>query len=347
MRYFSHIARISEGCIIAAIVFVAFCAATPAQQTSRSYALPHGDYEVEQFAVSSSGDAIIFTSMPGKDDDKRGAYVFNLRSGLVKKVLAAPNIGVFSVPGPHPFAVLADTTLYFVQDDGSFTGPIEIPNIGESLGWTHDGSSFVFTMDRPKVNKDSDAYNETGFTALGILDVATQRVRPISVKLPAYHFYVLQSKDQIFVMDNSMDIDKPLIVNVYDLKGKHLETRMDLYGIIFSPAGRYYLPFIFEAGLAFRVRDANTNRAVLSYQNDGTEEVAEPRWDPKDDTLLLVRHMETDDKGNTISQRLDVLGVPSGKIAKSLPYGIAQWAPDGKSVVVYREGRFVFEEIAP
>jgi hypothetical protein len=332
--------------LFAAIAIATICTSVFAQENGRSYALPHGDYEVEQFAVSSSGDAILFSSAP-RDDGSRSAYVFNVKSGLVKKIVTAPAVAVFSVPGAHPFAVLAGANLYLVQDDGTSTAPIPVSNLDESLGWTHDGTSFVFAMDRPKVNKDSDAYNESGFTALGILDVATQKVRPVSVKLPAYHFYVLQSKDQIFVTDNSMDNDKPLIVNVYDIKGKRLETRTDLYGIVFSPTGRYYLPFIFEAGLAFRVRDGNTNRPVLSYSNDGTEEVAEPKWNPKDDTLLLVTHAEMDDKGNTKSQRLDVLGVPSGRIVMSMPFGIAQWAPDGKSVVVYRGGKFVFEGIAP
>ena len=347
MRHFSFTARMAEALVLAAIIFTALCLATPAQQASRSYAFPHGDYEVEQFAVSASGEAILFVSAPNKDDGNRGVYLFNFKSGVVKKIATAANPAVFSVPGPHSLAALTDTSLYFVQDDGSVTALIQIPNIGDTLGWTHDGNNFVFEMDRPKVNKDSDAYNESGFTAIGILDVATQKVRPISVKLPAYHFHVLQSNDKIFVTDNSMDSDKPLMVDVYDVKGKHLETRTDLYGIVFSPTGRYYLPFIFEAGLAFRVRDGNTNRPVVSFPNDGTEEVAEPRWNPKDDTLLLVQHFEIDDKGNTTSKRLDVLGMPSGKIVKSFPYGIAQWSPGGKSVVVYRDGKFVFEEIAP
>lgn len=347
MRYSSLISRLAEVVILLAIAFIGFCSATSAQQVSRSFTLPRGDYDVEQFAVSTSGDAILFTSTANKDDGTKSVYYLNGKSGAVKKLLTGPNAAVYSVPGSHPFVILADPNLYFVQDDGTISTPIQVSNLDDSLAWNHEGSNLIFTMDRPKINKDSDAYNETGFSALGVLDVATQKVRPISVKLPAYHFHVLQSNDKIFVMDNSMDIDKPLMVDVYDMKGKHLETRTDLYGIIFSPAGKYYLPFIFEAGLAFKVRDGSSNRAVLSYPNDGTEEVAEPRWNPRDDSLLLVTHALMDDKGNTTSPRLDVLGVPSGRIVKSFPYGIAQWTPDGKSVVVYRDGKFVFEGIAP
>jgi len=332
--------------MLAAVALLALSFVAAGQESGKSYSLPPGSFDVENFAVSPGGNAIVFTTK-SDDDGKQNVFVFNLKTAAVKKVATAASAHVFAVPGAHPFAVLAGTNLYFLQDDGSSDGPMEIPNTGDTLGWGHDGSDFVFTMDKPKINKDSEDYNESGFTALGILDVATQKVHPVAVKLPAYHFDVLQTNGQIFVTDNSMDNDKPLIVNVYDMKGKHIETRNDLYGIVFSPTGRYYLPYVFEAGLSFRVRDAETNRPVLSFENNGNEEVAEPRWNPRIDTLLLVEHLDTDEKGNTTGQRLDVLGIPSGKIMKSMPYGIAQWAQDGKSVVIFRGGKFIFEDLNP
>src|SRR5580704_6623457 len=124
MRLSSFVARIVEAAILAAIVFVAFCPSAKSQQASRSYALPHGDYEVEHFAVSASGDSILFMSTPNKDDGSKSVYFLNGKSGVVKKLLTGPNAAVFSAPGSHPFVILADPNLYFVQDDGTISAPI-------------------------------------------------------------------------------------------------------------------------------------------------------------------------------------------------------------------------------
>lgn len=332
-----------------AILFsLMFCGSAYPQGASKTYALPAGKYTVDRFAVSASGAAILFSSKPNPGDSKRDLFFFDLKSGQINKILTVSSGNIWSVPAPHAFAISTNEALYFVQDDGSVAAPIAMHNNLADLQWTHDGSEFVFPADKPKVDQKSDAYDPSAFTAIGIYDTATGKVRLISLKDSAFHFHLTQTDGKIYIADNSMDSDKPLVVAVYDVKGKHLDPRMDLFGIFFSPAARYYLPFIFEAGLPFKVRDANSDKAVLSFANEGNDEISDPRWNPQEDDLLLVRHAATDDEGHHIvSQQLEVWSVSRRTVLKSFPFGLAAWTPGGKSLVVYRDGKFVFEEVTP
>ncbi len=338
-------ARIISALAPAILIFTLLCGAAFPQSVAKSFPLPAGDYKVDQFAISADGTTILFSSSHNPDDGKRDLFLFDLKSGQVKKLLTGEAVGVWTVPIPRTFAVSTSEGLYLIKEDGTVGAPIVINNLRGALQWTHDGSYFVFMTDRPKVDKNASEYNEMGFTAIGILDMNSQKVRQFAVKTPAFRFYVLQSTDRIYVADDTVDMDKAPTVNIYDVKGKHLETRFDSYGIIFSATGKYYLPYIFEAGLPFRVRIADNGKTALSFANEGDEEDENPVWNPQNDDLLLVEHHEKQD-GKPIV-RLDVLNVPRRTIVKSVPFGVAQWTPDGKTLVVYRDQKFVFEEIAP
>ncbi|HLW97370.1 MAG TPA: hypothetical protein VKR82_01900 [Candidatus Acidoferrales bacterium] len=335
---------------LAIILFIftfSICSAF-SQATGKSYALPTGDYRVDQFAISEDETAILLTSSHSPDDGKRDVFLFDLKAGQVKKLLTGGSVGVWTVPIPRTFAVSTSEGLYLIKEDGTVGAPMVINNLRGVLQWTHDGNYFVFMTDRPKVDKNAENYNDMGFTAIGILDLDTQKVRQFAVKTPAFRFHVLYSGDRtekIYVADDTAETDKQPTINIYDVKGKHLDTRFNMYGINFSATGEYYLPYIFEAGLPFRARYSDSGKTALSFANEGDEEDENPVWNPQDDNLLLVEHHEKQDLKSIV--RFDVLNVAQRTIVKSVPFGIAQWTPDGKTLVVFRDGKFVFELIPP
>lgn len=332
----------------ALLIFVISPVAAFPQAAGKSYALPAGDYKVDQFAVSADETTILFSSIHIPDDGKSDVFLFDLKVGQVRRLLTGGAVGVWTVPIPRTFAVSTTEGLYLVKQDGTVSAPTVINNLRGVLQWTHDGSYFVFMTDRRKVDTNAPDYNELGFTAIGILDMSTQKQRQFSVKTPAFRFHVIQSgenMDKIYVSDDTAETEKQPTVNIYDLKGKHLDTRFDFYGINFSAAGQYYLPYIFEAGLPFRVRYADSGKTVVSFANEGDEEDENPVWNPQNENLLLLEHHEKKDGKSIV--RFDVLNVAQRTIVKSVPFGIAQWAPDGKILVVFRDAKFVFEEIAP
>ncbi|HXQ97497.1 MAG TPA: hypothetical protein VN774_03560, partial [Candidatus Limnocylindrales bacterium] len=57
------------------------------QATGKSYALPTGDYRVDQFAISNDETAILFTASHSPDDGKQDVFLFDLKAGQVKKLL--------------------------------------------------------------------------------------------------------------------------------------------------------------------------------------------------------------------------------------------------------------------
>jgi hypothetical protein len=337
-----------RGFAVAVLACASFGSALFPQSPGKSFVLPPGDYKVDQFAVSADETTILFTSSHTPDDEKRDVFLFDLRAGEVKKLLTGEAVGVWTVPIPRTYAVSTSAGLYLIKEDGTVGAPTVINNLRGVLRWTHDGNYFVFMTDRRKVDTNAPDYNEMGFTAMGILDMSTQKVRQFSVKTPAFRFHVIQSGDnidKIYVSDDTAETEKQPTVNIYDVKGKHLDTRFDYYGINFSSAGQYYLPYIFEAGLPFRVRYADSGKTVVSFANEGDEEDENPVWNPQIENLLLLEHHEKQD-GKPIV-RFDVLNVARRSIVKSVPFGVAQWTPDGKVLVVFRDAKFVFEEIAP
>jgi hypothetical protein len=341
----THVLR--TGFIVALIISFS-ASALHAQGESKSVTLPKGDYKLEQFTVSADGNAILFSSAPDPAGAQRDIYLFDVKAGQVKKVLTVNGGRLWSTPGSHAFAISSTDALHFVDKDGTAGSPVPMHNNTGELSWSRDGNEFVFPTDRPKTDENSDNYDPTAFTAIGILNVATGKIRMITFKDSVFHLHLTQTDGKIYTSDNSINPEKPLVVKVYDLKGHSLDQRNDLYGIFFSPNARYYLPLIGEEGMPFRIRNADGDRSVLYFANDGDDDIEDPVWNPQNDDLLLVRRANTADQGRQVkSQELEVWSVSQRTPLKEFPFGVAAWMPDGKSLVIFRDGQFVFENVAP
>jgi dipeptidyl aminopeptidase/acylaminoacyl peptidase len=341
-----HLTRCAQSGALAALLALLFASAVLAQGPAKSVPLPQGDYKIAQIAVSASGNTILFSS--GAADAQHDVYLFDLKSGQVKKVVTANGGRLWSTPGAHAFAVSATDALYLVEENGTVASTTAMHNPTGELGWSRDGSQFVFPTDKPKTDQGSDKYDPSAFTAIGILEVSSGKIRMITFKDSAFHLHLVQPDGKIYVSDNSLDTSKPLVVKVYDLKGHALDQRNDLFGIFFSPTGRYYLPLIGEQGMPFRIRNGEGDRSILYFANESEDEISDPVWNPQNDDWLLTRHATTEDEGRRVkSQELEVWSVSQRTPLENFPFGVAAWTPDGKSVVIFRDGKFVFEQVAP
>ncbi len=350
--------RVAVVILILALVSSTGCHQEPTRP--RSVTLPPGSYDPVAVAVCPAGETLVFVSQresPSADPlvYHRSVSILDLRTGKLREVFRGGVGGLVAAPTPHLFALTTLTKegdrshLVLLHDWGSLQGTVPHPNAAWfDPHWSQDGKFLAFPMDRPDVTEDSPEYNPLGFTAVGILEVATLQLRWFPVETPAYYMHFASFDDRIYVshaLNEGSEHQAPVGVTVYDVTGQRVASTHERWGTYFSPRGQYYLPHLHEGGLPFEIYEARTNHPVRTFPgvNSRTGEyfVYGP-WNPTNDDLVMIRHSVRE------AERLEVYSISQGKVLRSFPtQSPVTWAPDGKAVIIFEDGKVVFEPVTP
>lgn len=318
---------------------------------SKVFALPPGKYKPAYIAVCASGDAIVFSHPTDAYYKTQLVYVFRLSTGELKDVYRGGINSIIAAPVPHIFILEVargdPPHVLLLQDDGKLRNRVDHPIAYAQ--WSRDGKYIVFPTDRPDVTEDSPDFNPNGFTAVGILDVETLRLRWFPVRLPAYSVHLALFDNRIYVSDRPAGYGEDPRVTVYDLTGKMLGVAEGLRGNYFSASGRYYVPPLHEA-LSFSIFERSTNRPMRSFpglEEQKGEYYVYRQWNPIYDDLIVLERRLLSKNGMREQTQLEVYSVSQDKPLRTFPESPWAWAPAGKALVIFRSGKFIFEPIEP
>jgi hypothetical protein len=317
--------------------------------------LPGKAQNVVQFILSRNNDAVFYTAF--LENSGQQAFLFRVAD---QKAQMLDSGGYLT-----PFRIGADRVGIVVGKRGnqelkvySFARGLEksypIPKEWSDIGSACTGTerAVVCSMDQPGVTEDSSEINFLGPTAEGVVDLKDGVTRWFSIPDPSYYDYV--RADQIYVSNQINENQNKLTVTIFDLKGKKLKTASDRKGTMLSHSGRYYLPQLHEGGLPWEIYETKTNKPIYAFTPDdgGRNEQYYGEWSPTDDDLLTI-DIDESTKGAefttqvySTSQRRVIRSFPKSKAGRVGGYAYA-WSHDGKFLVFYRDGRFVFEPVMP
>jgi len=104
------------------------------------------------------------------------------------------------------------------------------------------------------------------------------------------------------------------------------------------------LPRLSEPCRDFAATDVRTGTVARQWRQPPGGCLGVLGWHPtSDDWLLLFRDGERPSEAG----RLELHAVSSGRVLRSFPQGEHAWTPDGRALVLFRDGAFVFEPLAP
>jgi hypothetical protein len=104
------------------------------------------------------------------------------------------------------------------------------------------------------------------------------------------------------------------------------------------------LPRLAEPCRDFAAYDTRGGTAAHQWRQPAGGCLTVLGWHPtNDEWLLLFRDGERPSEAG----RLELHAVAAGRVVRSFLHAEHAWTPDGRALVLFRDGAFVFEPIAP
>ncbi|MGC2119297.1 MAG: hypothetical protein WA644_09440, partial [Candidatus Acidiferrales bacterium] len=224
--------------------------------------------------------------------------------------------------------------------------PLVLPN-GGPRGWgacEGDSQHVVCIGDRPGMTEQDRDYDETGFTAVLVVDLAARQTNWFSVG-DRTHFRFDQRREMVYVVDwDSPSSHRP--VEAFDLAGKD-RGEAPLRDIMpSSPADQYVESLAEDGSESWEVYNAATMTLVLKFNCDragcreGDNDYAP--WNPKfTDQIVAIRSGGAYGKGGAC----DIYQLSPPRLLKPVPcVGLPayDWSRDGRELATLQYEGNVF-----
>jgi hypothetical protein len=302
------------------------------------------------FAVVNDGQTIVLSApFGGAGSTDESVWMLDVRTRAASEIVRSAPMAAVPAPRGHLFALqtLRPPGELLLVRDGVITGWVPHPSprgVWEVRGrWSRDGRYLVQGLDQPELRSGDSGAVPRAFRALGILEVETRTLTRHPLRRPAFHVSV-GPDGRIYASDLENEDAGDLTVWMYDLAGHVVGMRRGLSGTDFSATGRYVLPRLSEPCRDFAATDTRTGTVGRQWRQPGGGCLGVLSWHPtNDDWLLLFR----DGARPSEAGRLELHAVSTGRVLRSFPQGEHAWTPDGRALVLFRDGAFVFEPIAP
>jgi hypothetical protein len=224
--------------------------------------------------------------------------------------------------------------------------PLVLPN-GGPRGWGScegDSHQVVCIGDRPGMTEQDKDYDETGFTAVLVVNLATRQTDWFSVG-DRTHFRFDQKRQMVYVVD--WDSPSPHVpVEAFDLSGKN-RGRTQLRDVMpSSPTGQYVESLTEDGSESWEVYEAATMKPLIKFNCDeaGCKEGDNDYtpWNPKFAHQIVVnRSGGAYGKGGAC----DIYELSPPHLLKTVPcegLPVYDWTRDGREVVTLQEEGNIF-----
>jgi hypothetical protein len=347
--------RLGGGALAAATLGAALLAGGPpgtAQEPERLRTVPlpaHVPAPIS-FALVDDGQTIVLSApFGGAGSTDESVWMIDVRTRAAREIVRSAPMAAVAAPRGHLFALqtLRPPGELLLVRDGVITGWVPHPSprgVWQVKGrWSRDGRHLVQGLDRPELRSGESAAVPRAFRTLGILEVRTRTLSRHPLRRPAFHVSV-GPDGRIHASDLENEDGGDLTVWMYDFEGHAVGMRTGLAGTDFSATGRYVLPRLTDPCRDFAATDTRTGAVARRWRQPRGGCLVVQGWHPTSDDLLLVFR---DGERPSEAGRLEVHAVSSGQVVRSFPAGEHAWTPDGRALVLFRDGAFVFEPIAP
>jgi hypothetical protein len=224
--------------------------------------------------------------------------------------------------------------------------PLVLPN-GGPRGWSDcegDSHQVVCIGDRPGMTEQDKDYDETGFTAVLIIDRATRQTKWFSVG-DRTNFRFDQKRQMVYVVNwDSPSSHVP--VEAFDLGGKD-RGRAQLRDVMpSSPTGQYVESLAEDGSESWDVYEAATMKILIKFNceearcKEGDNDYTP--WNPKfADQIVANRSGGAYGKGGAC----DIYQLSPPHLLKTVPcegLPVYDWTRDGREVVTLQEEGNIF-----
>ena len=334
-----------------AVVFVLCvlaCSVCAQPRPGPSFALPDANAKVMDFAISSSGQAILFVTAGGDSRQRRYA-IFTPATGTVREVVTSTPGQIAAAPQGNLFAMALESAsgseLLVIDTDGALAGVQRHPHRLWDPQFSSDGREVLL---RANAIGAAQKGSDVEFTAAASYGVFDQKFQVFAVMPPGLALRRGLGNAGIMVFPIA-DV-KGGGARVYDSSGNISSQRPMVRGLNLSATGVYYISPQLDPRAAFTLYDAAQHKQLREFNRAGArpgEVITALRWHPRNDKWLAVWRENSDS-----SRSLEIFDVDGNKTVRSvykwdpaqgnLPWA---WAPDGSAIVIFHSGKFWFEPV--
>jgi hypothetical protein len=294
------------------------------------------------FALSGDGKSIAYIchqrargKVPGDPriiEERSRLLVRETQAGHPREVAGARFIHLWPSPLGQIFAAfLVDSKAKLITVSGrDVSGSFDVETAHGQGVWNESGSRFFFDAGTSKMAED---FNRLGILNLAKMTVSTKRLRAFAAHLA----YCQEGARLLLGVSQG---DRPSSSEEYDENGEYRKT--SAFAGPVSATCRYSASWPSDHGpVDWAIYENKSGSQVLKYVwNDGsiTDQRAFGGWNPRFDHLFLIY--------NDGEEKEEVYDLERHAIVRSYPgLGPCHWAPDGRSVVLFRGSEFLFEPI--
>lgn len=348
-------------CGILFLLFLSACSRAPqtkSEEATTSAAMPPAGraaiplpagFRVTRLAESSDEKAIAFAY----DDAQQEcvAVIAEAPPAQLRRIFcgksvydlgAAPANGIFSA------SVVADNGLLIFFDSAG-RELSRIPHSSyEAVGpiWSADAQKAFFQTDKPGVTDDQTGGME--FTAIGDVAPRTGKITIHPLRKMAVYLGYSPATRELLATHGFNENSPEAPADAYRETGEYAGARK-LHAAQFSSAGHYATPHLHEA-LSWQVYGEPQDTPVLdfrcNYKSDPHVIEMFQSWHPTVDRYLFNLHQTEPANGNPSDDNtIQLWDVESGKVLKSFHEQPFAAARDGKHLIFFRDGKFVFDPI--
>ena len=194
------------------------------------------DFHPLEATVGAENRVVLFSELLDRTTLQKRLCLYDLATGETKEVWRGRVNSPARTPIPHVFSVniaaLNDNSdhLTFIDDNGVMRGEIKHPDTGSYIDpqWSRDGKYFVFEMDRPGLTEESQDYDPLGLTAFAVVNFPSLQIKWFPLETSAKHMILAGSENHLYVSHGLSENDGILQVDIYDLKGRRVSTKLRL-----------------------------------------------------------------------------------------------------------------------
>jgi hypothetical protein len=235
---------------------------------------------------------------------------------------------------PAPVGRMFAVTLWTTGENWLYEGTLRRAKLdGTPVAWSADGTKLFYDA--------GSTVNADGFNILGIFDTQKFRTRQIHLRNITEHVTTCSKSGYIYT--ESWVDDWPPEADAYDQNGTFLFHSKNPY-VDFSASCHFGVPFASAHGPAdWAVFDARSRNIVTQFpwhDDDPSRQHSFEAWNPVIDQLFLMHDFATGAEQVFDIQKRAVVYWCSDCSAVS-------WSADGKSLIYWRDGKFIFQPIQP
>lgn len=239
------------------------------------------------------------------------------------------------------------TTLVVLDDSGKKIGELENPETGAFFfpQWANDGDHIVYEGNDP----DRPPNDLLAFSAIGVLNIPTRTHSLFPIRRDGFGFGLVERAGKTNVCISLNDAEEPTKwkFTIRDMADKSIElpdkTTQELCT---TQDRRYYVSRQIELPQSFRIFRSETRKAVATFpgvDRNTNEIMVSGMWNPTHDELIAIeRRNDTNEL-----QSVAILRLSDSKVLTRLKTNVYAWTPNGKSIVYFHDGKFIFERIVP